>query len=99
MALGQNVESHRLLKRSMRTVARCSAISPKISNDCVVADTHAVLWLLFDNARPAKAFFERPREAVPDMPDRIVAATAFFLGVPLIIRDGHSRASNVRTVR
>ena len=39
-----------------------------------------------------------PREAVPDMPDRIVSATAVFLGVPLISRDGRIRASNVKTV-
>jgi len=28
-----------------------------------------------------------PRETVPDMPDRIIAATALFLGLPLITRD------------
>jgi PIN domain nuclease of toxin-antitoxin system len=38
------------------------------------------------------------REAVPDMPDRIVSATAVFLGVPLISGDGRIRASNVQTV-
>ena len=27
------------------------------------------------------------RDAVPDMPDRIIAATALFLGLPLITRD------------
>ena len=39
-----------------------------------------------------------PRESVPDMPDRIVAATALFLNVPLVTRDGRIRASNVQTV-
>ena len=39
-----------------------------------------------------------PREDVPDMPDRIVAATAVFFGVPAISRDGCIRASNIRTV-
>ena len=38
------------------------------------------------------------REAVPDMPDRIVAATAVYFGVPVISRDGRIRASNVQTV-
>jgi PIN domain nuclease of toxin-antitoxin system len=38
------------------------------------------------------------REAVPDMPDRIVAATAIFLRVPLISRDGRIRASDVPTI-
>jgi PIN domain nuclease of toxin-antitoxin system len=39
-----------------------------------------------------------PRAAIPDMPDRIVAATAVFLGVPVISRDGRIRASNLQTV-
>ncbi len=38
------------------------------------------------------------REAVPDMPDRIVAATGVYFGVPVISRDGRIRASNVQTV-
>jgi PIN domain nuclease of toxin-antitoxin system len=39
-----------------------------------------------------------PRDAVPDMPDRIVAATAVFLRVPVISRDGRIRASSVETI-
>jgi PIN domain nuclease of toxin-antitoxin system len=39
-----------------------------------------------------------PRSDVPDMPDRIVAATALYFGVPVISRDGRIRASNVRTI-
>lgn len=39
-----------------------------------------------------------PRVAVPDMPDRIVAATALYFGVPVISRDGRIRSSSVQTV-
>jgi PIN domain nuclease of toxin-antitoxin system len=39
-----------------------------------------------------------PRVAVPDMPDRIVAATVVYFGVPVISRDGRIRTSNVQTV-
>ena len=39
-----------------------------------------------------------PRADVPDMPDRIVAATAVYFGVPVISRDGKIRASNVQTI-
>jgi PIN domain nuclease of toxin-antitoxin system len=39
-----------------------------------------------------------PRADVPDMPDRIVAATAVYFGVPVISRDGKIRASNVSTI-
>ena len=39
-----------------------------------------------------------PRAAVPDMPDRMVAATAVYFGVPVISRAGRIRASTVSTV-
>lgn len=45
-----------------------------------------------------KAMQEVSREDIPDMPDRIVAATAVYLGVPVISRDGKIRASNVQTI-
>ena len=38
------------------------------------------------------------RTDVPDMPDRIVAATALYFNVPVISRDGRIRSSNVQTV-
>ena len=39
-----------------------------------------------------------PRDQVPDMPDRIIAATAVHLGVPLISRDRKIQASAVTTI-
>lgn len=39
-----------------------------------------------------------PREDVPDLPDRIVAATGMHLNVPVISRDGRIRASSVLTI-
>jgi len=38
------------------------------------------------------------RDEVPDLPDRIVCATARALDVPLVGRDGKIRASTVRTI-
>ncbi len=38
------------------------------------------------------------RSAVPDLPDRIVAATAIALGVPLVSRDAAIRAVRVETI-
>jgi predicted nucleic acid-binding protein len=46
-----------------------------------VAETHAALWYL-------EAMRQVPRAQVPDLPDRIVAATAAYLRVPVISRDG-----------
>lgn len=39
-----------------------------------------------------------PRDEIPDMPDRIVAATALHFGVPAISRDGKIRSSKIQTV-
>ena len=39
------------------------------------------------------------RREVPDLPDRIVSATAAALGVPLISRDRKIHASQVQTIR
>jgi predicted nucleic acid-binding protein len=33
-----------------------------------------------------------------DLPDRIIAATALFHGVPVLSRDGRIRGSNIKTI-
>jgi PIN domain nuclease of toxin-antitoxin system len=38
------------------------------------------------------------RTEIPDMPDRIIAATALHLGVPLISRDRRIQASGIQTI-
>jgi PIN domain nuclease of toxin-antitoxin system len=39
-----------------------------------------------------------PRADVPDLPDRVVAATALHFEVPVISRDGRIRASAIPTI-
>jgi predicted nucleic acid-binding protein len=39
-----------------------------------------------------------PREVVPDLPDRIIAATALHLGLPLVTRDTRIRALGIETM-
>ncbi len=36
--------------------------------------------------------------AVPEMPDRIIAATALYMGVPLVTRDLRIQASGITTI-
>ena len=45
-----------------------------------------------------QALQQIPREQVPDMPDRIIAATALALELPLVTRDGKIMASKVKTI-
>jgi PIN domain nuclease of toxin-antitoxin system len=46
----------------------------------------------------ADALESMSRSEIPDLPDRIVAATAAALHVPLISRDGKIRASQIQTI-
>jgi PIN domain nuclease of toxin-antitoxin system len=46
----------------------------------------------------AQALRRIPRAVVPEMPDRIVAATALYLGLPLVTRDLRIRSSDVTTI-
>ena len=45
-----------------------------------------------------EAMRQVPRADVPDLPDRIVAATALYFNVPVISRDGRIKASGIKTV-
>jgi PIN domain nuclease of toxin-antitoxin system len=44
------------------------------------------------------AMLKVSRAEVPDMPDRIVAATGIYFGVPVVSRDGRIRSSAVNTI-
>ena len=48
--------------------------------------------------RVALALGAIPRTEVPEMPDRIIAATALHLGVPLVTRDRRIRSSRIATI-
>ncbi|MBX7236856.1 MAG: type II toxin-antitoxin system VapC family toxin [Caldilineales bacterium] len=50
------------------------------------------------NRRIAEAMQHIDRGVIPDMPDRIIAATAMSFDVPVISRDGKIRLSSVPTV-
>jgi PIN domain nuclease of toxin-antitoxin system len=46
----------------------------------------------------ADALERIPRKLVPDMPDRIIAATALHLGLPLVTRDRRLQTAGIRTI-
>jgi PIN domain nuclease of toxin-antitoxin system len=46
----------------------------------------------------AQAIQQIPRDIVPDMPDRIIAATALHLKLPLVTRDGDIQAAGIKTI-
>ncbi len=58
----------------------------------------ALLLEVFLDLQISKTMAAVSRDAIPDMPDRIIAATALHLGVPLISRDRRIQLSAVETV-
>jgi PIN domain nuclease of toxin-antitoxin system len=46
----------------------------------------------------ARAVAQIPRKIVPDMPDRIIAATALHLNLPLVTHDRKIQAAQITTI-
>lgn len=63
-----------------------------------LADVTNALEFVPLNLDVARAVARVPRGAVPDMPDRIIAATALHLNLPLISRDRAIRATRIQTI-
>jgi PIN domain nuclease of toxin-antitoxin system len=61
-------------------------------------DPNPLLLEVFCDRSIAQTMRLVDRAQVPDLPDRIIAATAVHLGVPLISRDGKIRASSINTL-
>ena len=63
-----------------------------------LADADSALRIAPLDLDVATALARVSREALPDMPDRIIAATALHLGVPVVTRDQRMRASSIKTI-
>jgi|SRR5437867_3129653 len=63
-----------------------------------LADADSALRIAPLDLNVAMALARVPREALPDMPDRIIAATALHLDVPVVTRDQRMRTSSMKTV-
>jgi len=63
-----------------------------------LANTMYVIEEVPFNSGVVEAMRQVSRTEIPDMPDRIVAATAIFLNVPVISRDRRIRTSAVKTI-
>lgn len=61
-------------------------------------DPSSALMIVPLDRAVAGALARVSRDAVPDMPDRIIAATALHLNVPLVTRDGMIRAAPITTI-
>jgi PIN domain nuclease of toxin-antitoxin system len=61
-------------------------------------DVGTVLTLVPLDLNITQVVGQIPRNLVPDMPDRIIAATALHLNIPLITRDQKIQATGIRTI-
>ncbi len=62
------------------------------------ADPKAVLQYVPLDDNIAMKMMDVPRQGVPDLPDRIIAATASFYGVPLLTRDERIQGLSLQTI-
>jgi PIN domain nuclease of toxin-antitoxin system len=86
------VEIVYLLEKRRLPVTAYSALTKAL------ADPNHVFKEAPFTADVAEAMLRVPRDEVPDMPDRIVAATAMYLGVPALSRDGRINTSRIQTI-
>jgi PIN domain nuclease of toxin-antitoxin system len=62
------------------------------------ANPNGVLQYVPLDEHVAVKMAEIPRQDLPDLPDRVVAATALFHKVPVLSRDGRIRSSDITTI-
>jgi PIN domain nuclease of toxin-antitoxin system len=86
------VEIHYLIEKG-----RIPALVLGRINDALI-DQAAALELASLTFDIAQAVARISRAAVPNMPDRIIAATALHLGVPLVSRDRKIQATSIQTI-
>lgn len=66
--------------------------------DALLADPESPLMLVPLDSGVSHALRRIPRDTVPDMPDRIIAATGLYLGVPIVTRVPHIQAAPIATI-
>ncbi len=64
----------------------------------VLSDANSGLSIAPVDSLVANALEQVPRALVPDMPDRIIAATALHLSLPLITRDRRLQSAGIQTI-
>ena len=81
-----------LLERQRISVSALNRLADELSNE------NPSFVIVPVDYRVAMRMREIPRNIVPDMRDRIIAATALCLGFPLVTRDRRIQAAGIQTI-
>ena len=73
-----------------------SQLKTQLDRELMLGNTGMIVYEL--NTGVVEALATIPRDRIPDLPDRIIAATAVHLGLPLISRDSKIADSRVNTI-
>ena len=84
----------------VRYLVEKSKLPPSAHSDLMTAltDPSVALELLPIDLTVVRALDRIPRTVVPDLPDRIIAATALAHGIPLVTADRKIRAAPIPTI-
>jgi PIN domain nuclease of toxin-antitoxin system len=63
-----------------------------------LSDSNSGLFIASVDAGVAQSLQKVSRDAIPDMPDRIIGATALHLGLPLVTRDRRLKSAGIETI-
>ena len=63
-----------------------------------LANPEAVLTEIPLDSQIVKSLQDIPRVDIPDLPDRVIAATGLYFDVPVITRDAKIQAADVKTI-
>lgn len=86
----------RLSLTALQTIRRSPGAGRPIYVSCI--SLIETIYLVERDEEVAKAFQKISSSTVPEMPDRIIAATALHLDIPLITRDQRLQASGIKTI-
>ena len=99
-ASGENIAFSSITLAEIVYLSEKGRINPTVLDrlmDEVDGEEAVLLEVPFDR-HIAQAMRSVERTQVPDLPDRIIAATALYLGLPLISRDRRIKLSDVVTI-
>ncbi len=97
---GQTIRASVMSIIEVRYLVEKGRLPPIYYEDVVLSahDPNLAIELLPIDEDVALAVERIPRDAIPDMPDRIIAATALTHNLPLVTADHKIRASRIPTI-